>query len=106
MTGSGRSVASVVLATMLLAPPGRWIGSDKLKHFLLSAFVHGTGYSASRAAGAGRSASLRIGVAGATVAGLWKEVRDRRAGQGFSVADLVWDGAGAASMAALLRRAR
>lgn len=102
---SGRAVTAVVVAATLAWPPG-WLGSDKLKHFFLSAFVQGTLTSSARAAGAGRASSVTAGAAGAAVAGLLKEVRDRRAGRSFSASDLVWDAGGAAAMAALLRRAR
>ena len=88
------------------APPtaDRWLGRDKVKHFLTSAFVQSVGYAALQAAGAERGAAL----AGASVAtlgaGVAKEVADRRAGGPFSVRDLAWDAAGAGAATLLLVR--
>ena len=92
----------------VVAPPGgwSWFGADKVKHFLMSALVHSTAFSVARSAGAQRSGAHAAGAAGALTIGVWKELRDRRAGRPFSVPDLLWDGAGAASSAALLNRSR
>lgn len=97
-------IATLLLAVALDSTPARqsWLGTDKIKHFFVSAFVQSVGYSASRAAGLGRAPSQAVGGGAVALVGVWKEVRDRRRGGAFSTADLVWDAAGAASAAALL----
>jgi uncharacterized protein YfiM (DUF2279 family) len=104
-------MASIRAATMaallfVVGPPGGWWGADKLKHFLTSALVHSTVFSIARSTGSGRPNAQAIGAASALTIGVWKEARDRRAGRPFSVGDLVWDGAGIATSAALLNRSR
>lgn len=95
------------LVVTLFAPPGGpWFGADKIKHFLMSAFVHSTAFSIARSAGVQRSGAQAAGAVGAVTVGIWKELHDRRVGKPFSVPDLLWDGAGAASAAALLHRSR
>lgn len=105
MTHSTRAAATLALL-MALSPPGGWFGADKIKHFLMSALVHSTAFSLSRAAGAQRSSAQTAGAVAAVTIGVWKEVRDRGVGRPFSVPDLLWDGVGAASAAALLNRSR
>ena len=82
----------------------RWFGTDKVKHFLTSAFVQGAAYATLQAAGADPDAAL----AGASVvtlsAGLGKEWVDRRRGGPFSGRDLAWDAAGAGAATLLLVR--
>lgn len=102
-----RAQVSAVLALALALPPlGSWFGADKLKHFLMTAFVHSAAYSVSRATGTDRRLSNVIAAAASVTVGVSKEVRDSRMGRPFSVQDLVWDAAGAGSMAALLARSR
>lgn len=86
------------------APPG--FGADKVKHFLMSAFVQSTAFSVARAAGVARPNAQFIGGVSTTAVGVWKEVHDRRRKRPFSVADLVWDGAGGLAAAALLNGTR
>ena len=66
-----------------LVSPDRWFGSDKVQHFVTSAFVQGMGYSVLRATGISHSAAL----AGASVAtaavGVGKEIHDRDVKRGF-----------------------
>lgn len=73
-------------------------GIDKLKHFLMAGYVESVTYAGMQAAGADRETSLATALGAVGVASVGKEMHDRRTGQGFSVADLVWDalGAGAA----------
>ena len=82
----------------------RWLGRDKAKHFLTSAFLQSVAYASLQAAGAERGAAL----AGASVAtmgaGVAKEIADRRRGGPFSVRDLTWDAAGAGAATLLLVR--
>jgi uncharacterized protein YfiM (DUF2279 family) len=99
-------VLALTVALQAPIPGSPWFGADKIKHFLMSAFVHSVAYSAARWSGAGRGTSqIAAGVASGSV-GIWKELHDRRSGRPFSVSDLVWDAAGAASAAALLNHTR
>lgn len=107
MLPARRSLAGIALIAGLLFPmPRSWLGADKLKHFLMSAFVQSAAFSMTRAAGANHRSAQTVGAVGSVTLGVWKEVHDRRAGRPFSVPDLLWDAAGAASMAALLNRTR
>ena len=81
-----------------------WFGPDKLQHFFTSAFVQSIGYGALRRAGADNGPALTGASALTAVAGLGKELRDRRVKGEFSVRDLVWDAAGAGSASVLLVR--
>lgn len=101
-------IRALALVAMLgAAPPlDSWLGADKLKHFLMSAFVQSTAFSIARAAGATRpNAQALAGVSTAGV-GIWKELQDHRTGRRFSIKDLAWDGAGALAAAALLNGTR
>ena len=82
----------------------RWFGTDKVKHFLTSAFVQSATYATLQAAGVERGTAL----AGASVVtlsvGVGKEWLDRRRGGAFSGRDLVWDAAGAGAATLVLVR--
>jgi uncharacterized protein YfiM (DUF2279 family) len=102
-----------VLATLALMhapppapPPETWFGVDKVKHFMMSAFIHSAVFSASRAAGLPRSSAQLAGGVSTLTFGVGKELLDRRRARQFSVKDLLWDGAGALSAAALLNGTR
>lgn len=100
-------IRTLAFAALLAAPPGGpWLGADKIKHFLVSAFVHSVSFSAARALGASRPTAQWAGAGSAAAAGLWKEIHDRRSGKPFSTADLLWDGAGALTAASLLNGTR
>lgn len=103
-----RMIKILALTAMLHTawPGGPWFGADKVKHFLMSAMVQSVTFSTARWAGASRADSHLAGAAASVSVGLWKELRDRKAQRPFSVADLVWDAAGAASAAALLNHSR
>ena len=98
---------ALLLATLIVAPPtDRWFGVDKVKHFMISAFVQSAAFSAARAAGVNRpNAQLLAGVSTAVV-GIGREVYDRRQGKVFSVKDLTWDAAGGLAAAAILNGTR
>ncbi len=84
----------------------KWFGSDKLKHFFLSAFIESVSYSALRAANVRHGPAL---VAASTItlgAGVGKELYDRRSYGLFSVKDLTWDVAGNAAAATVLANTR
>lgn len=85
--------------------PDRWIALDKWKHFVACAVIESVGYGFARGTN-GHSASLRIGAAGVVVIGVAKEVRDLRVNSHFSRKDLVWDGLGGATAAAVLHAVR
>ena len=86
------------------APADRWLGRDKVKHFLTSAFVQSVAYASLQAAGAERGVALAGATAATMGAGVAKEVVDRRRGGPFSVRDLTWDAAGAGAATLLLVR--
>ena len=101
-----RVVGFAVVAVLALPPRDAWFGSDKVKHFLMSALVNSATFSIARASGVQHSSAMAAGVGGALTVGLIKEFHDRSVGKPFSVKDLVWDAAGTASAAALLHRSR
>jgi uncharacterized protein YfiM (DUF2279 family) len=84
----------------------RWVGADKLKHFLASFFVQSVAYAGLRAADASHGASLAGASAATAAVGLWKERVDRHRTGLFSTRDLVWDAAGAAAASVVLGHSR
>jgi putative lipoprotein len=82
----------------------RWFGPDKLQHFFTSAFVQSAGYGLLRRAGAENGPAMAGASVVTAIAGVGKEVHDRRVRGEFSVRDLVWDAAGAGSASVLLAR--
>lgn len=104
-----------VLAMMTMlnasAPPQRpasdaWVGVDKVKHFLMSAFIQSAAFSVGRLAKMSRSNAQVVGGVSSVAFGVGKEILDRRRSKQFSVKDLVWDGAGALTAASLLNGTR
>ena len=88
----------------LQVPPDRILAPDKIKHFLLAAFVQSVSYSALRLADAEHSHAL-AGATGVTaLAAVGKEVHDWRSGGVFSPRDLLWDAAGASGATVVLSR--
>ena len=100
-----KTLAAVAMLTAAL-PGDSWLGADKLKHFLMSAFVQSTVFSVARAAGVPRPNAQLVGGVSTAGVGIWKELHDHRGGKRFSIADLAWDGAGALAAAALLNGTR
>lgn len=101
----------MILATvaMMNAPspaPDAWFGADKMKHFMMSAFIQSAAFSVARAARMPRSNAQFVGGVSSVTMAVGKEVLDRRRGSRFSVRDLLWDGAGALAAAALLNGTR
>lgn len=116
MSGRWGTAATVALLLVVAAGPcgaqgtrasdrprDRWVGADKVKHFVLSFFVQSLGYSATRATGAGHRSSLGLASVATALTGVGKEWHDRRT-TGFSARDLAWDAAGAGAATLLLRR--
>jgi putative lipoprotein len=99
----------LLLVFTLGAGPGEhsrdsWFGPDKLQHFFTSAFVQSFAYGALRRVGAEQGSALAGASAASAVAGVGKELHDRRVRGEFSIRDLTWDAAGAGSATVLLVR--
>lgn len=100
-------IREMSVALVLAIPPkDSWFGTDKVKHFFMSAFVQSATFSAATALGASHPGAQRIGGAATGVIGIARELYDRRRGRIFSLKDLAWDAAGGVSAASLLRRTR
>jgi|SRR5688572_31353223 len=102
-------IATLALIAALHAPPSppdSWVGPDKVKHFLMSAFIHSATFSAGRTAGLTRSNAQRVGGVITVTFAVGKEIFDRRRRRPFSVKDLAWDLAGGVAAAALLNGTR
>ncbi len=74
-----------------------FLGPDKMKHFLMSAFIELVGFNAAQAAGANRSASLTAATAVTIATGIGREIHDGRTKGLFSLGDLTWDAIGTAA---------
>jgi len=86
--------------------PDAWVGADKVKHFLMSAFIQSAAFSVGRLAKMSRSNAQVMGGVSSVAFGVGKELLDRRRSKQFSVKDLAWDGAGALTAASLLNGTR
>ena len=86
------------------AEDDRWFGTDKVRHFFVSAMLQSLGYGTLRALDVRHGSAL----AGASVItagfGIGKELSDRRHGRNVSARDLIWDAAGAGAASLLLVR--
>jgi uncharacterized protein YfiM (DUF2279 family) len=86
-------------------PADRWFGEDKLRHFFSSFVITSVAASGARATGLTERQSLAVGIGVGGGLGIWKEVRDmRRPGETASIRDLVWDAAGVAAAAVVVRQ--
>jgi uncharacterized protein YfiM (DUF2279 family) len=83
-----------------------WFASDKLQHFGMSFAVTAFAFAGARVVGMERDPALRVAVPVAAVAGVGKEISDRRRGDIFSVRDLVADALGITAAFFLLREVR
>jgi uncharacterized protein YfiM (DUF2279 family) len=81
-----------------------WLTRDKLQHFFMSAFVQSAAYGSLRGSGMTHGSALAGASLTTAAVGVGKELRDRRVKGEFSLRDLTWDAAGAASMTVLLSR--
>ncbi|HEX6911376.1 MAG TPA: hypothetical protein VF142_13310 [Longimicrobium sp.] len=89
------------------APPERFFGEDKLKHFFTSFVVTSLAATGARAAGLDADASTWVGVGAGTTVGVLKEVSDlNREGATASLYDIVWDLGGVGAAAAINARAQ
>src|SRR6266567_376609 len=68
-------------------PRDSWFGADKVKHFLMSAFIESLTFSGLQAAGAHRSASFAGAIGATAVFGIGKEIHDKQRGEPFSLHD-------------------
>ncbi len=82
-----------------------WLGEDKFKHFAMSYMITAATFGAARVA-ADRDASLTTGIAIGVVAGILKEIYDKRDNRRISVKDLLWDAAGIAAGAVIAKQTR
>jgi uncharacterized protein YfiM (DUF2279 family) len=87
-------------------PRDPWFGEDKARHFGMSYAITTFTSGGARLAGAGDAAALPAALVVAGVAGIGKEVYDRRAGGLFSYRDLVADAVGIAAGVLVLRASR
>lgn len=97
---------TILLLFTLHASSDPWFGPDKVKHFFMTAFVTSVSYSTFRASHMSHDGALAAAAGVALAVGTGKEVHDHFTGEGFSVRDLTWDLAGAASAEAVLAHAR
>jgi uncharacterized protein YfiM (DUF2279 family) len=82
-----------------LVPEGdAWLGADKFKHAAMSYAITAYTFAATD--------SEPAAVASAAIAGILKEIYDRRRGSLFSVRDLMWDAAGVALAYAVVKQTR
>ena len=116
----GRRMRTLAVAAMLLiaavvsprsagaqVPLDHWLGADKVKHFFTSALIQSLAYSVTQVTTKAPRSSLLLSASVATAAvGIGKEVHDRRSYGHFSVRDLAWDAAGAATASVMLSRTR
>ncbi|MEP6507630.1 MAG: hypothetical protein ABJC63_05340 [Gemmatimonadales bacterium] len=79
-----------------------FLGSDKVKHFLISGFVEAIGFSAMQFAGARRGSSIAVASVATVAAGVGREVHDGRTKGLFSLGDLAWDALGLGSALLLI----
>ena len=109
--------ASLLVSVALIPPPlgaqgkhprprDSWFGSDKVKHFLMSAFIESLTFSGLQAAGAHRNASFAGAIGVTAVFGIGKEIHDKQRGEPFSLHDIAWDAAGGGSAFLMLRHAQ
>ena len=105
------NLSSLVLCLCLSvgAPPpaDRWVGEDKLKHFLASFVATSLAAGVTRAAGADAETSAWAGAGAAATLGVWKELRDARLPEAtFSLRDIAWDLAGVGAASAVMAQVR
>jgi putative lipoprotein len=80
-----------------------WLGPDKFRHFWMSYAATAAGFAAARAADQDHDAALAVGITLSALAGIGKEIADRRSYGLFSVRDVVADALGIGAAYFLLR---
>lgn len=96
---------ALALALGCADTPDRWLAEDKLRHFALSFAATEMTYGGARVI-VDHDAAAATAVATALALGLAKELRDRNAGQHFSLKDLAWNVGGVALGFVLIRNIR
>lgn len=92
------------------APPGRvsegdcWFGSDKAKHFAVSALVQGVSHGLVRSTGSDYRTASGLAAVSTLSTGVGKELWDRSRGGYFSWKDVTADIAGGVSGAMVMRQ--
>lgn len=83
--------------SVAIGQPDTFLGPDKVKHFMMSAFIEAIGFSSLQAAGASRRVSLGAATTVTLGIGIAREIHDRRTKGLFSIGDLTWDTLGTAA---------
>lgn len=106
----------VIAATLFLAlappaaaqkrEPDKWLGTDKVKHFIMAGFVYGISHASLQFVRAGEGQQQAGAGVSAVVFSLGKEVYDKRRGSVISARDIIWDGAGIILTGLLMRHVR
>lgn len=84
----------------------RWVAEDKFKHFSMSFAITSFGFAGMRGVSDNNDTNRTVAVSAGVVAGLLKEVNDKRNHLPFSLRDLLWDFAGVAAGYAMIKQAR
>jgi hypothetical protein len=79
---------------------------DKLQHFSMSYATGVFAYGAARSASLSRDGATTVAIAAAAIAGVGKEILDKRSGRPFSGYDLLADALGALAACTLTRQIR
>lgn len=93
-----RTLAPSRPRTLAIQEGDAWLGADKFKHAGMSYAITAFSFAATD--------SEEAAIASGAVAGILKEVMDRRRGSLFSVRDLIWDAAGIALGYAVIKQTR
>ncbi len=80
-----------------LTPRDTFLGPDKVKHFLMSAFIEDLGFGGLRTLGTSRGVAIGVASAVTVAAGVGREIHDGRTKGLFSFGDLTWDALGLAA---------
>jgi uncharacterized protein YfiM (DUF2279 family) len=83
-----------------------WFSQDKSRHAAMSFATAGFTYAGGRTIGLDHDTALPAALGVATLAGIGKEISDRRKGRRASYRDLVWDAVGIGASMLLLRSVR
>lgn len=100
----GLSIAFNLFFAQAAVARDSWFGSDKIKHFFLSAFATSVSYSALQAVGASRKTAMTGAIGASITLGVTRELYNLRTTRVFSVKDLTWDAIGTAAAATMLTR--
>lgn len=106
MAVAAPALADTTFRTLALSPSrplalqegDAWLGADKFKHAGMSYAITAFSFAATD--------SEQAAIASGAVAGILKEILDRRRGALFSVRDLIWDAAGIALGYAVIKQTR